>query len=251
MDADDRKAQWARLRLAGAAIIVLGVLAAAGFLAVRSFHGDSSTSSDPTKQPSTSPNSPSATDRMTPAKAKALPLLAPMESQNGAPLGFPRNGLGAISAAVAYWEEYAWLDDSLARKQLEVLVSPDSPQTVDRQISEVHRLREGIGLPPSGPAPAGVTFTTSVKAVRGKSLLKDGSVVQVWLQYDRYATKADGGGDDNPLANETIDVIMKWQSGEWHITQEPKYVKLRTFPVAYDPNSVPARQDGWWRVDDA
>lgn len=96
-----------------------------------------------------------------------------------------------------------------------------------------------------------MTFTTVVKAVRGKSLVKDGSVVQVWLQYDRYATKADGGGDDNPLTNETTDVIMKWQNGEWRITQEPKYVKLRTFPVAYDPNSVPARQDGWWRVDDA
>lgn len=253
MDAHDRKARRARMRLAGAAIVALGVLATGGYLAVNSFSGDGGTSAESTKQPSASPSSPaaSAADRMTPAKAQALPLLAPKKSQSGAPLGFPENGLGAISAAVSYWEEYAWLDDSLARKQLEVLVSPDSPQTIDKQISEVHRLREGIGLPPSGPAPAGVTFTTVVKAVRGKSLVKDGSVVQVWLQYDRYATKADGGGDDNPLTNETTDVIMKWQNGEWRITQEPKYVKLRTFPVAYDPNSVPARQDGWWRVDDA
>lgn len=255
MDAQDRKARRARLRLAGAAVVALGVLATGGYLAVNSFGGDADgpASVEATKQASTSPSSPAAgaADRMTPGKAQALPLLAPKKSQDGTPLGYPKNGLGAISAAVAYWEEYAWLDDSLARKQLEVLVSPDSPQIIDKQVSEVHRVREGIGLPPSGPAPAGVTFTTVVKAVRGKSLVKDGSAVQVWLQYDRYATKADGGGDDSPLKDETVDVIMKWQNGEWRLTQEPKYVKLRTFPVAYDPNSVPARQDGWWRVDDA
>ncbi|MER6684561.1 hypothetical protein [Streptomyces olivaceoviridis] len=255
MDAHDRKARRAQLRLSGAAIVAFGVLATGGYVAVSSLSGGDGgrTSTEAGKQPSVSQSSPSASavDRMTPAKAQALPLLAPKKTQNGAPLGFPRNGLGAISAAVAYWEEYAWLDDSLARKQLEVLVSPDSAQTIDRQISEVHRVREGIGLPPSGPAPAGVTFTTVVKAVRGKSLVKDGSVVQIWLQYDRYATKADGGGDDTPLTNETTDVIMKRQNGEWRITQEPKYVKLRTFPVAYDPNSAPARQDGWWRVNDA
>ncbi|QKZ20374.1 hypothetical protein [Streptomyces chartreusis] len=255
MDATDRKARRARLRLAGAAIVVLGVLAAGGYLAVDSFNGDGDepSSANASGQPSASSSSPaaSAAERMTPGKAQALPLLAPKKAQDGAPLGFPENGLGAISAAVAYWEEYSWLDDSLARKQLGVLVSPDSPQTIDKQISEIHRVREGIGLPPSGPAPADVTFTTVVTAVRGKSMVKDGSVVQIWLQYDRYATQADGGGDDSPLKNQTVDVIMKWQNGEWRITQEPQYVKLRKFPVAYDPNSVPARQDGWWRVSDA
>ncbi|MER7688716.1 hypothetical protein [Streptomyces sp. NPDC097610] len=256
MDAHDRKARRARLRLAAAAVVTLGVLAAGGYVAVNAFSGgaDGPTSAKASPKPSAASGSPSASaaaDRMTPGKARALPLLAPKKSQNGAPLGFPDNGVGAISAAVSYWEEYAWLDDSLARKQLEVLVSPDSPQTIDKQISEVYRVREGVGLPPSGPAPAGMTFTTVVKAVRGNSLVKNGRVVQVWLQYDRYATKAEGGGDDSPLKDETVDVIMKWQNGEWRITQEPQYLKLRTFPVAYDPNSVPARQDGWWRVDHA
>jgi hypothetical protein len=254
MEAQDRKARLARLRLAGAAGVALGVLATAGYLAVDSFRSDSdgATSAEVNTQPSKSPSPSSASaDRMTPRKARTLPLLAPKRSQNGASLGFPKNGIGAISAAVSYWEEYAWLDDSMARKQLQVLVSPDSPETIDKKISEVHRLREGVGLPPSGPAPAGVTFTTVVKAVRGKSLVPDGSVVQIWLQYDRYATEADGGGDDDPLKDETTDVIMKWQKDEWRITQEPQYLKLRTFPVAYDPDSVPARQDGWWRVDDA
>ncbi|WP_228982141.1 hypothetical protein [Streptomyces sp. DH12] len=188
---------------------------------------------------------------MTPGKARAVPLLKPTKSQEGAPLGFPKNGMGAISAAVAYWEEYAWLDDAMARRQLQVLVSPDSPQTIDKQVSEVRRIREGVGLPPSGPAPAGVTFTTVVKAVRGTSLTKDGSVVQIWLEYDRYGTKPAGGGDDDPLKDQAIDVIMKWQNGEWRLTEEPQYVQLRTFPVTYDPNSVPARKDGWLRVDHA
>ncbi|MFE4829976.1 hypothetical protein [Streptomyces sp. NPDC056672] len=255
MNDHDRKARHARLRLAGAAVVAAGVLTAAGYLAVNALSNGAGTPISDTGAGSASANpaSPTATRsvRMTPGKARPLPLLAPKTSQNGAPLGFPKNGLGAVSAAVSYWEEYAWLDDSLARKQLEVLVSPDSPETIDKQLSEVHRVREGVGLPPSGPAPAGVTFTTVVKAVRGKSLVGGGRVVQIWLQYDRYATKADGGGDGSPLKDEAVDVIMKWQKGGWRITEEPKYVGLRTFPVAYDPNSVSARQDGWWRVQDA
>lgn len=255
MDTHDRKAQRARLRLAGIAIITVGILTAGGYLAVNTLTDDSAGlgSGSVPERAGASSASPSltATDRMTPGRAQALPLLGPKKQKDGAPLGFPKNGVGAISAAVAYWEEYAWLDDAMARRQLEVLVSPDSRQTIDRQLTEVHKVREGAGLPPSGPAPAGVTFSTVVKAVRGKSLAKGGSVVQIWLQYDRYATKADGGGDDAPLKDESSDVIMKWQNGEWRITEEPQYVKLRTYAVAYDPNSVPARADGWWRVGHA
>lgn len=254
MDTHDRKARLARVRLAGISVLTVGVLAAGGYLAIDTLTGDSTNSGgEGTAGQSPEPSSASSTteSRMTPGKAQAVPLLKPKKSQGGAPLGFPKNGMGAISAAVAYWEEYAWLDDAMARRQLRVLVSPDSPQTIDKQVSEVRRIREGVGLPPSGPAPAGVTFSTVVKAVRGKSLTKDGSVVQIWLEYDRYATAPEGGGDDDPLKDQSIDVILKWQNGEWRITEEPQYVELRTFPVSYDPSSVPARKDGWLRVDHA
>ncbi|MET9934463.1 MULTISPECIES: hypothetical protein [unclassified Streptomyces] len=252
MSTHDRKARLARVRLAGIAVLAVGVLAAGGYLAVNTLAGDSTGpgKGSAADQPST-PSSPAPTgegSRMTPGKAKAVTLLKSTRSQNGAPVGFPKNGMGALSAAVAYWEEYAWLDDVMARRQLQALVSPDSPQTIDKQISEVRRLREGVGLPPSGPAPAGVTFSTVVEAVRGKSLTQDGSVVQIWLEYDRYATKPEGGGDDDPLKDQSIDVILKWQQNQWRITEEPQYVKLRTFPVSYDPASVPARKDGWLRV---
>ncbi|MFC9817861.1 hypothetical protein ACFVJM_38095 [Streptomyces virginiae] len=255
MDTHDRKARLARVRLAGIAVLTVGVLAAGGYLAVNTLTGDSTSpggESTAGQSPTPSPTSSAGGDnRMTPGKAKAVQLLKPKKSQDGAPLGFPKNGMGAISAAVAYWEEYAWLDDAMARQQLQVLVSPDSPQTIDKQVSAVRTLREGVGLPPSGPAPAGVTFSTVVEAVRGKSLTKDGGVVQIWLEYDRYATKPEGGGDDDPFKDQSTDIIMKWQDGEWRITEEPQYVKLRTFPVSYDPTSVPARQDGWLRVDHA
>ncbi|TLQ39028.1 hypothetical protein FEF34_40115 [Streptomyces marianii] len=157
-----------------------------------------------------------------------------------------------MSAAVYFWEEYAFLDDQQARRQLEVVTSPDATGYIDEQISEVRKLREGAGLPPSGPAPAGVTFTTSVEAVRVTSVdvpgLPLGDVVQVWMHYDRYATGPDGGADDNPLKDETDDLFLKWQDGAWKLTNEPDVVKRGSFPVAYFPESPHAWRDGWKQV---
>lgn len=254
MEAHDRKARRARLRLAGMAVIAAGILTAVGVVAADALSdGGPGNSSAQSPEPSgaakpTSSSSTAASSGMTPGKAKPLRLVASKRQQGGAPLGFPKDGAGAVSAAVAYWEEYAFLDDSLARKQLEALVSPDSRQTIDEHLSELHKLREGLGLPPSGPAPADTTFSTVVKAARPKALTDDGSVVHLWLQYDRYATGPDGGGDDSPLKDEFTEVIMKWQGGEWRITEEEKYTQARSFAVAYDPNSEPAWADGWMRV---
>ncbi|MYZ33634.1 hypothetical protein GT002_00450 [Streptomyces sp. SID4917] len=143
----------------------------------------------------------------------------------------------------------------MARQQLEAVTSPDATGYIDEQISEVRKLREGANLPPSGPAPAGLTFTTSVEAATSKSLIapgdKPGDVVQVWMHYDRYATAPDGGSDDDPLKDQTDDVIVKWQDGGWKLTNEPKYWKQRYFPVSYAPDSPYATQDGWVQVQHA
>ncbi|MET9956012.1 hypothetical protein ABZ135_31330 [Streptomyces sp. NPDC006339] len=189
---------------------------------------------------------------MTPAKAKPFHLVAPTGQANGISTGFPHNTKGAISMAVYFTEEYALLDDQKARQQLEAAVSPDTSGYVDQKVSEVRKLREGVGLPPSGGNPAGLTFTTSVKAVRAKTIRAEGlplgDVLHIWFVYDRYATGPDGGADKNPLRDETSDVIVKWQNGAWKLTNEPELWAKRTYPVAYDPDSPYAWQDGWWQV---
>ncbi|MER5555971.1 hypothetical protein ABT001_30605 [Streptomyces sp. NPDC002793] len=253
MSALDRKARRAKFTLIGLGALVGAVLVGGGVSAFLLLGGEetaSSTSGKPSASASPSPtqSSTGSSKRYTPATGQKATLVGPTGHKNGVSIGFPHTANGAISAVVSFWEEYAWLDDTQARQQLAVVTSPDAVGYIDEQISEVRKLREGAGLPPSGPAPAQITFTTDVHAVRATSLDDTGDVVQVWMSYDRYGTPADGGPDKDPLKGEADDLIVRWQDGQWKLTNEPKYWSKRSFPVAYDPDSSYAWQDGWSQV---
>jgi hypothetical protein len=258
MDAHDRKARRAKLTLIGLGTLVGAALVGGGVTAFLVL-GDDGTKSASDKPSASATPSPSASadkglwnKEMTPAKGQKVKLEVPTGQKNGLSTGFPHTAFGAISAAVYFHEEYAWLDDQRAQQQLEVITSPDATGYIDEQISEVRKLREGAGLPPSGGAPANLTVTTTVEAVRAKSILAPGvargDVVHVWLSFDRYATGPEGGADDNPIKGDTSDLVLKWQNGGWKLTNEATYLSKRTNPVAYDPNSPYAWQDGWWQV---
>lgn len=245
----DSKTRKARLTLAGLGILTAGVLVGGGVTAAVVLGDDSSGGGTPSK-PTATPSDPSSSRQsgMTPDKARKLELQVPTGQKDGLSTGFSDGPVGAISTAVYFWEEYAFLDDQKARQQLEAIVSPDADGYVDEQISEVRRLRENTGLPPSGGTPAGVTFSTTVNAVRPTSLDKTGKVVQIWINFDRYATNADGSPDDEPLKDQTIDLILKQQDGTWKLTNEPEYRKKRSFARAYFPDSHVSWQDGWRQV---
>ncbi|RLU99466.1 hypothetical protein CTZ27_14645 [Streptomyces griseocarneus] len=153
-----------------------------------------------------------------------------------------------MSAAVRHLQELDILDDTIARKQLEAIVSKDSRDTIDRRISEVRETREKAGLSPSGATPAGLSFTTQVNAARITSADNSGDVVIVWMNYDRYATLPGKGSDDNPLKGETTYAIYKWEGDDWKLTEEPQYKKRVHGPWAYDPDSPYAFQDMWREV---
>jgi hypothetical protein len=253
----DRKTRKARITLAGLGILVVGALVGAGVTAVTVLGGDDD-SRPATASPSRStspaaigPSSPAESRQaeMTPDLARKLVLEKPTSQADGLSTGFSDGPVGAISAAVHFWEEYAFLDDRKARQQLEAIVSPDAGGYVDEQVSEVRTLRENAGLPPSGGTPAGITFSTTVNAVRATSLTgTEGKVVQVWMDYDRYATQADGSPDDAPLKDEATDLLLKRQNGAWKITNEPEYREKRSFPRAYFPDSNVSWADGWQQV---
>ncbi|MFH9575587.1 hypothetical protein ACH4MG_34245 [Streptomyces sp. NPDC017454] len=250
----DSKTRKARLTLAALGILVAGALVGGGVTAATVLGGDDARPSRPS--PSTSPTTagPSTPSdgrqaAMTPDKARKLVLEAPAGQTGGLSNGFSEGPVGAISTAVHFWEEYAFLDDQKARQQLEAIVSPDAGGYVDEQVSEVRELREKVGLPPSGGTPAGITFSTTVNAVRATSLTgTEGKVVQVWMNYDRYATQEDGSPDDEPLRDEDTDLLLKWQDGTWKITNEPEYEEKRSFPRAYFPDSNVSWADGWQQV---
>jgi hypothetical protein len=247
----DSKTRKARLTLAALGVLVVGALVGGGVTAATMLGGDDSKSGKASPTPTTAKPSSSGGQQaaMTPDKARKLVLDKPTGQKDGLSTGFSKGPVGAISTAVYFWEEFAFLDDQKARQQLDAIVSPDADGYTDEQISEVRKLREQVGLPPSGGTPAGITFDTTVNAVRATSLTgTGGKVVQVWINYDRYATKADGSPDDSPLKDQDTDLLLKWQNNAWKITNEPQYWKKRSFPRAYFPNSNVSWSDGWQQV---
>ena len=252
----DSKTRRARLTLAALGVLVVGALIGGGVTAATILGGDD-TKKDSSKGVSTASPSPSKSSvlinpNMTPEKGHKVPLIAPTGQRDGVSTGFPDTTDGAISAVVYFWEEYDFLDDQKARQQLNAVTSPDADGYIDEQISQIRTLRENVGLPPSGGTPAGITFQTSVNAARERALadpsLPYGAVVSVWVDYDRYATQADGAPDKDPLKDQMTQFIVKWQGGAWKFTNEPKYTKQHDYPVSYAPNSAWAWADGWWQV---
>ncbi|MFI1333289.1 hypothetical protein ACH4U7_24940 [Streptomyces sp. NPDC020845] len=256
MHYNSKKARAARLRLLGIGVLVGAVVVGGGVLAVTSLDGDDSKASSrakstPTQSEKTAsprPSSSGGVEGDTPETAPKLPLLKPRTSKNGIGVGFEHSSWGAESAAISYMQDMDIIDDVLLRKQLDTITSRDSRDSIDERISEVRTIREAAGLPPSGGAPDRITFSTVVEAVRIRRLDDDGDVVEVWMVYDRYGTVQGKGGDSNPLKDQLDCLIVKWQDGDWKLTDEPKYVKLKSSPSAYFPDSKFAFKDGWQEV---
>lgn len=255
--ADDfgKKARKARLRLVLAGAVAVATLAAGGVLGVMTLNADDKDLKEPDAKasPSTSSGSASApppVKEFTPASAPSIPLLKPKSSDGGIGTGFEHSSLGATSAAVSYWEDLDLLDDAIARQQWTAIAAKDSPGTIDQGVSEVRKVREGVGLPPSGGTPDGITFSTSVKAALARSLDANGDVINVWMAFDRYATIRDKGADENPLKDEVTNLVLKWEGTDWKVTTDPRYTAKVKGPHAYDPASKYAWADGWRVVTD-
>lgn len=247
------RARRARLRLAVLGVAVVAVLAAGGAVAITMLDDDggparTDAKTAPSPSISASPTPSASTQWRTPATAPRISLVRPKSHENGIGTGFPHNGLGVVSAAVSYWEDLDLLDDAIARQQWTQIAA--SPATVDEGVSEVRKLREGVGLPPSGGTPDGLSFSTNVNALLVRSLDRTGDPVVVWMSYDRFATSNGKGADDNPLRNETTNLILTWQDGGWKVTTDPKYTAKVKGPSAYDPNSKYAWAEGWRQVTD-
>jgi hypothetical protein len=257
--APDLQVRRARFMLAGIGVLVVFLLAGGAWGAYALFAGSSSARQGAGELGAGGPDpagvrssAASAGDRarptMTPEKADKLILEAPTGQKDGVSTGFAHTSRGAVSAAVYFWEEFAFLDDHKARQQLAAVTSAGSADLIDAWISKVRTSREAAGLPPSGGTPAGITFSTSVNAACPRTLDEEGDVIEVWLDFDRYATQADGGSDDSPLRGESVDLVLTWRGGAWRLTEAPQDAGRRLFPVAYYPTSPYAWQDGWVQV---
>jgi hypothetical protein len=249
------KALHARVRLSviGVAVVAAVTLGAVAAVNMGSGHGKpdaKGTTTPPTASGATTATPSAPARKLTPETSprKIVPL-KPREVKNGIGVGFPHTAVGAESAAISYWQDLDILDDGIARRQWTQITSKTSPGTVDKHVTDVRKVREGVGLPPSGGTPAGLSFTTVVKAALMRSRDDSGDVIEVWMFYDRYATlPAAKAADNAPLTDQEDDLILTWEDGDWRVTEAPQYVDHKYGPVAYDPHSTFAFDDGWREV---
>lgn len=248
-----RQARRARLRLAAIGIAVLAAVAG-GTIALVTLDDSGSTQATAGDAKSTPSSSSTATappvpsQTLTPGSGPKFRLLKPTTTTEGIGRGFEHTLKGAWSASVSYWQDLSLIDDGAAAKQWKAIASKDSPTTVDRGVSEVRKVREAAGLPPSGGSPDGITFSTTVRALTIRGLDTSGNVFQVWMSYDRYAVVRDKGSDQDPKKGETTVLILKWEGNDWRVTDEPQYRDKLTVPQPFHPNSKAAYQDGWREI---
>ncbi|MDX2601676.1 hypothetical protein PV379_11030 [Streptomyces caniscabiei] len=240
-ESSDSKARNQRLRLLAIGVVAGAALAVGGILAFTWITGGNTrTQTDAKPSPSSEVDKSSAPQgrgqEYTPATARAVSLLKPSSNANGIGTGFEHSSLGADSAAVSYWQDFDLRDEVIARKQWTAVTSEDSSETIDRGVSGT------VGLPPDGGAPNGGSAV--VKAILTRSLDDSGDVVVVWMAYDRLAAD----GDAKTLEDETTYLILKWEDGDWKVTEEPQYKAKVRGPRSYHPDSKWAFMDGWRRV---
>ncbi|GAA3123546.1 hypothetical protein GCM10020254_83430 [Streptomyces goshikiensis] len=247
------KARRARLILAAVVIAVAALLVAGGFTAATLMRDDTKGQPQAAASPSVGAPASASTGTsgpMTPEKGKKTTLRKPTGQKDGVSTGFPgtpqrrdlrrRLLLGGIR---------------LARRR------EGPPAAHGRRVQGLTRLCRQAGLrdpqdarssrpSPSGGISADINFTTAVNATRATTVhapgLPVGDVMQVWVSYDRFGTGPKGGRDENPLRGDMVDFIVKWQDGAWRFTDE--FDSLRSFPVAYEPTSRFAWNDGWVQV---
>jgi hypothetical protein len=225
--------------VAGAALAVGGILA---FTPIIDGNTQPQTNAKPSSRSDGDKSSepPGQGQEYTPATARPVSLLKPKSNAKGIGTGFEHSGLGAESAAVSYWQDFDLRDEVIAREQWTAVTSEDSPETIDRGASGTVGEPLLIAVPRDGKA--------VVKALLSRSLDDSGDIIAVWMFYDRLVPSGEEGADNKSLKGETTYLIVKWEDGDWKVTEEPQYKAKVRGPRSYHPDSKWAFAAGWRRV---
>jgi hypothetical protein len=160
----------------------------------------------------------------------------------GVRTGYPDTLAGAVSAAVQDWSQIgSCLNPARAALVGTAIADPSWRRAGAALAAGVQSTRKGLGLPASGPLPAGasVTFTAVDYQVRDATA---GRVTVLLLAY--YAVTLPG---QQPATSTGVyPAAMHWARGDWKILAPggPSYAGLDA-----QPGSAQAAADGWLPLD--
>ena len=218
--------------LALASVVTIAVVAT-GHLAGA---GDAGSSSSP--EPVVSPVPSPASDT---GASEVLSLPQPTSYQGAVPMGYPHSQPGAIAAAYGYSRLASGVDVPTTLDALGLMADPRSSwfgRERDSLADGLVEQREGLGLPPTGPAmSAALTITPSGYQVLAREA---GSDFRVLTLNVISASGLDGARTTGVVV---LDWALRWDGARWVVTRmfsNPDHDALAVTPL-----TSAARAAGW------
>jgi hypothetical protein len=158
---------------------------------------------------------------------------------NGTYLGWPHSTVGAVSAADELATQMlSTLDPDRAAAVMRLAADPAYTAGPQQAAQGVTGIRQALGLPVSGPVPAGASFTFDPVECQVRDVAADR--VTVLLLADVVATLP---GQGTQSGVEVFGVSLHWAIGDWKLLPPPAasgYASLNA-----EPDSAQAAGLGW------
>jgi hypothetical protein len=148
---------------------------------------------------------------------------------------------GAVSAATEYMTQMgSTLDPNRARALAHIIAAPSLANAGDYFAQGPINSRKWLGLPATGPTPAGASIVFGAAAYQLRASATD-AVVVLLLGYLTTTTAT------SPPASHVgvFPMAMQWASGDWKVPDQSAVEHTDYSSLAADPDSADARAKGW------
>jgi hypothetical protein len=220
-----------------------GAFMVIGLVVVVAIHpGPLGPASSPARQ-SAPPRTP-ASAPSSPALGGPLQLIRGRDLVQGVYLGYPHSTTGAVSAAAEYITGIvSTLDPDRAAAVMRLAADPSYADGPQQAAEGAVNDRKGLGIPASGPVPAGDSLTTTPVEYQVRDTTPDSVTV---LLLSDFITTIAGQGTQTRIA--VFPLRMHWAQGDWKL--------LGFSPSDYsglsaEPDSPKAAADGWQDLEPA
>jgi hypothetical protein len=167
-----------------------------------------------------------------------LQVVRGRETVNGVWLGFPHSAAGAVSAADDLaGEVFSTLDPDRAAAVMRLTAAPSYPDAPAEAAHGAAEDRQALGLPASGPVPAGYSLVVQPAEYQARDVTADQATV---LLLCDFTTTRPGEGTQTRVA--VFPVRMLWAQADWKVAS---FGTGSDAGLAAEPFSARAAGLGW------
>lgn len=227
LDGTGKGRRAAVILIAAASVLAL----AAAIAALVLFNRDNANTDSSTPRPNATANVP--TGPLTQIKGQS--------TVDGVSVGYPHTTAGAVSAAAEYSAKLgSTLDLDRMRRLAPVVADPSYANAEQKLVEGRISSRKRLGLPETGPVPAGASMTVGPAAFQLRAVTEDSMTVLLLS----YLTTVDSNGT---IASRAIvqPVEMHWANGDWKLLPPGPASEADYSALATQPGTADAAAKGW------